>query len=217
VIGRTEPSARTVEQTARVLFGAEAIEIEPDEKGAVMYPTTTRGVRMRDGRGIAVQGPMHPDERAEAVRWAICEAGLVQAVGRGRGVNRTDADPLQIDILTNVVLPIEVDEVTTWQRIQPRMAKVMRARGAVPISYPDMATAYPDLFSSAEAARKALIRENPGQMPIEEYLIGVCPGFLSISYRRTGSRGPAGRLLYATRIAPLAWLTDRIGDVVVVL
>jgi hypothetical protein len=92
----------------------------------------------------------------------------------------------------------------------------MRARGAVPLGYADMATAYPDLFSSAEAARKALFRENPGQMPTEEYLIGVCPGFLSVSYRRAGSRGPAGRLLYAGRIDPLAWLKDRLGDVVVV-
>jgi putative DNA primase/helicase len=217
VIGRTEPAPQTVERTARTLFGADVIEIDPDERGAIKYPLVTRGIRMRDGRGIAVQAPKHPDERAEAVRWAICEAGLVQAIGRGRGVNRGAADVLQIDILTNVVLPIEVDEVTTWNRIQPSLAQIMRARGAVPIGYADMAMAYPDLFSSADAARKALSRENPGQMPIEEYLIGVCPGFLSISYRRSGSRGPAGRLFYAARINPLAWLTDRIGDVAVVL
>jgi hypothetical protein len=136
--------------------------------------------------------------------------------GRLEPVNRNSADPLQIDILTNVVLPIEVDEVTTWDAIRPGLAEIMRARRAVPISYPDMAMAYPNLFSSAEAARKVLMRENRGQMPIEEYLIGVCPGFLSISYRRPGSRGPAGRLLYAAGINPLAWLTDRIGDVVVV-
>ena len=60
----------------------------------------------------------------------------------------------------------------------------------------------PDLFSSAEAARNALIRENPGQMPIEEYLIGVCPGFLSASYRRGGRRGPAGRRSYTPPSSP---------------
>jgi len=217
VIGRTEPSPRTVEQTARALFGADIIEIDPDEKGAVRYPATTRGIRMRDGRGVAVQGPAHPDERAEAVRWAICEAGLVQAIGRGRGVNRSAADPLQIDILTNVVLPIEVDEVTTWNRIQPGLAQIMRARGAVPLSYADIATAYPDLFVTARAAQMTLIRENPSQTPIEKYLIGVCDGFRTIDYRRAGSRGPGGRLLYAARIDPLAWLADRLGDVAVVL
>jgi hypothetical protein len=31
-------------------------------------------------------------------------------------------------------------------------------------------------------------------------------------YRRAGTRGPAGKLLYdATRIEPPAWLTDRVG------
>jgi putative DNA primase/helicase len=94
---------------------------------------------MRDGRGIAVKATHHPDPRVEAVRWAICEAGLIQAIGRGRGVNRTANNPLQIDILTNVVLPLEVDEVTTWERIQPRPAPVMAAEGAVPLTYPDMA------------------------------------------------------------------------------
>jgi putative DNA primase/helicase len=100
VIGRTEPAPSAVERTARALFGAEVQEIPVDHNGAIRYPRTTRGIRMRTGRGVAVEGPYHPDSRAEAVRRAICEAQLVQAIGRGRGVNRTDANPLQIDILT---------------------------------------------------------------------------------------------------------------------
>ena len=108
---------------------------------------------MRDGTGRKVEGNQHPDPRVEAVRWAICEAELIQAIGRGRGVNRTADNPLQIDILTNVCLPIEVDEVTTWDAIQPTLAEMMRARGAVPVSYRDMAAAYPDLFETARAGR----------------------------------------------------------------
>jgi hypothetical protein len=71
---------------------------------------------------------------------------------------------------SNVVLPIEVDEVTTWERIQPGTAHVMRAAGAVPLSYTDMATAYPELFPSRQAARKTIKREaeNRGQTPIED-------------------------------------------------
>jgi hypothetical protein len=92
----------------------------------------------------------------------------------------------------------------------------MRARGAVPVSYRDMAAAYPELFDSREVAKNALERENWGQTPIEEYLIGVCPQFLSIAYRRTGSRGPASRLLYdPPRIDSAAWLAERIGDVTI--
>ena len=80
------------------------------------YPRIVRGIRMRDGTGREVEGNQHPDPRAEAVRWSICEAELIQTIGRGRGVNRTAANPLQIDILTNVCLPIEVDEVDNLGR-----------------------------------------------------------------------------------------------------
>jgi putative DNA primase/helicase len=214
VIGRTEPSPRTVERIARAIFRADVVEIEPDSAGEIKYPLVTRGIRLRDGRGIAVRGPQHPDESVEIVRWAICEAELVQAIGRGRGIRRTEANPLAIDIITNIVLPIEVDELTTWDDIQPTLAKVMWARGAVPMSFGDMAASYPDLFPSRDAAQKALNRENPGQTSIESYLLDVCPGFQSITYRRAGARGPAGTLLYdAIRIDPVAWFAQHLGDV----
>jgi putative DNA primase/helicase len=151
VVGRTEPSPADVEGIARALFGAEVAEVEPDEKGHIRYPRVVRGIRMRDGTGRPVEGNHHPDARGEAVRWGICEAELVQAIGRGRGVNRTAENVLQIDILTNIALPgIEVDEVTTWDAIQPGMIDVMRARGAAPLGYVDMAAGHPDLFSGAE-------------------------------------------------------------------
>jgi hypothetical protein len=60
VIGRTEPAPRTVERTARALFGAEVQEIPVDHDGAIRYPRTTRGIRMRTGRGVVVEGPSVP-------------------------------------------------------------------------------------------------------------------------------------------------------------
>ena len=49
------------------------------------------------------------------------------------------------------------------------------------------------------------------------YLIDKCPQFLALAYRRTGSRGPAPRLLFdPARIAdPAAWLAAHIGDVTI--
>ena len=53
-------------------------------------------------------------------------------------------------------------------------------------------------------------------MPIENILIGVCSGFCLARYRRRGSRGPAGRLLYdPARTDPATWLADHIGDVAI--
>jgi len=155
LIGRTEPPPREVEKLARALFDADIAQIPVGE----WYPKVDRGVQMRDGGVAVIDTPQHPDERAEAVRWQICEAELIQAIGRGRAVNRTADNPLQIDILTNYALPIVVDELTTWPLIQPGFAEMLRSRGAVPLNYRDLSTAYPDLFSTAEAARKALYRE----------------------------------------------------------
>jgi putative DNA primase/helicase len=215
-IGRTEPGVREVERIARALFGVDISEIEPDTRGVAMWPVADGRIMLRNGTSVAVESSRHPDPHVDEIRQQICEAELMQAIGRGRGDDRTEANPLQIDILTNVPLPLVADEALRWKEIQPSLAKVMWARGAVPVSYKDMASAYPDLFDSAEAARKALKRQNPGQTPIEYiFLIGVCPGFLSVAYRRPSSRGPAGRLLYdPERIDPTEWLAERLGATV---
>jgi putative DNA primase/helicase len=216
VVGRTQPPPAEVEAIAWVLFGTEVAEIVPNEKGDIWYPTVIGGIRLRNGTAVPVERNIHPDQNAEAVRWSICEAELLQAIGRGRAVNRSADNLLYIDILTDIVLPIEVDEVTTWDRIQPCFAQIMRARGAVPTTLADIATAYPDLFVSRDAAKMALARENPEQtlIDIEEYLIRVCSGFSSQRYRRIGARGPASALLYdRSRIEPQSWLAERIGPV----
>jgi len=93
----------------------------------------------------------------------------------------------------------------------------MRGGGTVPLSYADMAAAYPDLFTGGEAARKALARENPGQSPIEEYLIGVVRGFRRGAIGELALAASWETLSDATRLDPLAWLIDHIGDVRVVL
>jgi putative DNA primase/helicase len=216
VIGRTEPGVREVERIARALFGADIAEIEPNDKGAPRWPLADGHIRLRDGTSVIVKSSHHPDPHVDEMWQQICVAELMQAIGRGRGDDRTEDDPLQVIILTNVPLPLTVDETLTWKEIQPSLAQIMWASGAVPVGYRDMAAAYPDLFDSAEAARKAIKRENPGQTPIKiGYLINVCPGFQSISYRRPGSRGPAGRLLYdPARIEPTAWLAEHLGATV---
>jgi len=178
LIGRTEPPPWEVEKLARTLFDADITELPEGQ----WYPKVERGVQMRDGRIFPMECPAHPDPRAEAVRAQICEAKLVQAIGRGRAVTRTVENALQIDILTNYALPIVVDELTTWSLIQPTLAEIMRCRGAAPVNYRDMAAAYPDLFTSAHAAQMALIRE------IGLDINGLTQIPITISYRVISNR-----------------------------
>jgi hypothetical protein len=128
---------------------------------------------------------------------------------------------VQIDVLTNLALPgIEVDAVTSWEKIQPSLVEVAFARGALPLNRGDLAATWPDLFPTAAIAEHELrsFQENLRETPIEEYLsIGVLRRFPSTAtYRKTGARGPAGRLLYdPRRVAPVAWLAERLGPVTI--
>ncbi|MBY8978288.1 hypothetical protein KHP62_20940 [Rhodobacteraceae bacterium NNCM2] len=58
------------------------------------YRPALNGVTMSDGRVRGVRTLVHADDRAETLRAAICDDELVQAIGRGRCVNRSASNPL---------------------------------------------------------------------------------------------------------------------------
>jgi putative DNA primase/helicase len=118
---------------------------------------------MRDGTAVAVETDQHPDELAEAIRWQICEAEIMQAIGRGRGVNRTAETPLDVDILCHVVLPITVDHVDEWRA--PGLEVEMIAAGVWVESPADMARAWPGVWANEQAARNWL-RTNAVYFPL---------------------------------------------------
>ena len=99
-------------------------------------------------------GEVHADPTAEAIRWSICEAELIQAMGRGRGVNRTAENPLQIDLLTDVVLPVTVAELIDWHDLRPARRDLMAARGVVLENAADMAACFPDLWPTPTLPRR---------------------------------------------------------------
>lgn len=51
---------------------------------------------MADGTGAAIKVRVFDDPTLEAMRTAITEAEITQAVGRGRGVTRNGDNPLEV-------------------------------------------------------------------------------------------------------------------------
>jgi putative DNA primase/helicase len=241
LIGRPEPAPYDVEKKARLFFKRPVIELP----AGTYYPKMPRGMAIRDrDEAVGVLGSLHPDEGVEAFRWSACEGELLQAIYRARPLNRTGRNPLTIHIATNVCLPIEIDFAMTWDEMQPILPEVMLARGGMWLtSYPDMAAAYPDLFSSENAAKAKMAADREGwkKRGVDSYkvfLIGIdtpfgpqvflakpagsyreSTPFKLICYRRAGSRGlPAWGLYDPKRIPdPAEWLRERLECEVVML
>lgn len=231
LIGRTMPAPAAVEDMAEVLAA------RPVQRLAGWYESRPACLNMRGtGQGPAIcrkgakgaAGTMgtdfHPDPLAEALRWQIAEGELMQALGRGRGVNRTDAEPLALDILTACPLPVAIDEAGTFEAFEPSPAAIMAARG---VMVPDtmakgawamVAAILPDLYPSPDAARDAgKDRASRGGNPIDS-LIGISPRERSTArVRLAGGRYAVPVMLAADTLAEAEAILARLGLVAEVL
>jgi putative DNA primase/helicase len=154
-IGRTLPPPAEVEAIAGALTGKQPTLEAPTGRG---YGRVPRAIRMADGIGVRVENCReHVDTTAEAIRFQVDEAELIQAIGRGRGVNRTAETPLLVDIVGDEVLPITEDEVAHWEDpselVEPRALD-----GLVPTAQGDMARGWPRVWPNITAAKRTLAR-----------------------------------------------------------
>ena len=129
VISRPLPPPAAAERIAWTETGRVGQELP---EGA-QYPERDCGRLMRDGAGRAAKAAYHPDPAAERVRWATCEGELLQNIARPRPIWRTPERPLLIDIVTNVPLPLPIDELITWNdwKAEGGPIELLEARGII--------------------------------------------------------------------------------------
>lgn len=179
VVGRTEAPPQAVELRAEVIFQEDINALPEDD----YYPRRGVGltVAWSEAQAPSVQASYHPDERVEAVRWLINEAELMQAVGRGRGLRRTEANPLQVDIINTVPLPLRVDEVLNWDEAKPHPLHVIAGRYGLMLD-PDyryvgaaIRALLPDAASSASSLQRTENTALSGHLPNIEFPISKWP------------------------------------------
>jgi hypothetical protein len=158
VIGRPLPSSADLGPLCASLFGHHPTG---------HYQPVSRSVHLRDGGQAVVRTIAHPDPKAELLRAAICDDELIQAIGRGRGVNRSDDTPLEVQLMADVALPLVHDRVLSWEQVAPNIVQRMLLAGMAVSSPADAVAVHPGLFTDAEQAKKALVRAGfKGQTPI---------------------------------------------------
>ena len=82
-------------------------------------------------------------KRPKSLRAAICEDEVFQAIGRGRGVNRTAENPLEVHVLADVALPLVHDQVLAWETVAPDLVQRMLLAGIAVDSPADAAVLHP--------------------------------------------------------------------------
>jgi putative DNA primase/helicase len=211
VLGRTLPAPRTVELLAMALTGRVPTP-NPQEAGW-WYQLEERRLRLAGDRTAPMAMETHADPIAEAVRWSICEGELIQAMGRGRGVNRSAETVLEIDLMTDVVLPVTVDALVPWSQIRPARRDLMTLAGIVLENASDMATCFPELWPTREAAKKDGQRKGTNCYYRDLYNSQMSPSSVVVTYRPAGPghRARTARVDLARIPDPQAWLTNRLG------
>lgn len=184
---------------------------------------SARGYDESSPRRVSALTRRFDNPQMEAIRSAIADDNVSQAVGRPRGVRRTAACPVLVLLLTDCVTGFPLDAVTDWPTIQPDRVERMAARGVVLHGPTDAARAYPDLFPSSEAARQAFRdpKRSTGGIPSIVVILGDPPvdrGPTRISYRPMPTPAepkPKTRICEVTDPARLdrmqAWLSALVG------
>ncbi|MEZ5913467.1 MAG: bifunctional DNA primase/polymerase [Paracoccaceae bacterium] len=176
VIGRPQPARHDLERLCAALF---------DHVPAGGYRQGQAGVALRSGHACSLPVLRHSDPTAEILRAAICDDEIVQAIGRGRGVNRTACSPLVVHVLGDVVPPVLCERVTAWDALRPDILQRMLLAGFAVDSPADAVVLHPTLFANAEQAKKALERAGfKGQTPLGNSYREM--SLKSATYRRPG-------------------------------
>jgi putative DNA primase/helicase len=211
VVGRTAPSPRAVERIAEALTG----EAVPPIEG--WYPRVDALYEMIDGSFRFAQSDRHPHPVAESIRWRAAEGELLQIAGRARGANRTADNPVNILVMCDMPLPVPVAHLISAADLAPSPRDRMFAAGGVLLEQPaDAARAYPELWPSADAARKAFKRSEVADIPVlgSTYTrMSATSPLRHIHYRLAGrGRRPARAVVDTDLVSDArAWLTDRLG------
>jgi putative DNA primase/helicase len=211
VVGRCQAKPEAVEWVAEALTGAHIPPL------AGWYPRNDAVRELSNGSHVRAEADRHPEPLAEAVRWSVCEGELVQIIGRGRGVNRTAGNPLDVLVLTDVPLPVPLAGMIAAKDINPTPLAEQLAAGGIAFEGPNAAAAaYPGLWRSAGAAQMAWQRERLQTSPYRDSYYGnVCNLLSKMTYQLEG----AGRVAMvawfdpALISNPAAWIAERLGPV----
>ena len=224
VIGRPMPPPAITEAIAGALGGDHVPTI-----GGDWYPggDVRRLLRTSDGvQSLHDEAECHPNALAEQILESIVVDQVIQAMGRGRGVNRGPDNPVDVHVWSDVPLPLPIDTfVDAYDILNPSIGERQLARNGIAFgSATDVAKAFPDLCSSRAAPRKAMRRPESVSKPrgeAQQHIInpymqmcltspfgnGQGPVLVKVAFQRVGTGQRPSEAWVDLRIVPDAKAT----------
>jgi hypothetical protein len=222
VIGRPLASPEAVTQQAEALFGAYI-----PQRGYVVRQKQGRIPIVPDAAGnnaILVDVREHPHPMAERLRRQITEGSIIQAAGRARAGLRTDNEPLDLHLWTDVPVP-ELGPVVPvlWSELDAGLDGLMLATTGVWLgNRADAARAFEGMFTASglKTARAHASRFNEARaargvgvlhIGVPIYRTPTPPNFRAI-YQRAASGCKSTDALFLTGFPnPRGWLEEKLG------
>lgn len=209
IVGRLRPGVSAIEDMAEALFGRSVVRV-----GSEQPINNMTGLRLASDEIAPVQNESLTDPLSRELLYQIREAELLQMIGRGRGVNRTAENPLNIVLLTNVALPVEVEIATTWsEAIGGRLPVICEGNSALPMSPSELSRCFKGAFPTADTARGVLNDKSRGNS-YRDIPISVSPHYVTAGYKVTKRRETFLKALVDARCCdPKAALESVVGPV----
>ncbi len=213
VVGRPMASPEDVSRITEALFGGfvphrEYVELRKSGRIPIVPDKAGKNV-------ICVDTRAHRDPRAEKVRRQVTEGALIQAVGRARAGLRSDAEPLDIHLWTDVALP-EIDPVepVLWGEVDAGLDGLMLAAGGVWLEcIPHAVEAYQAEGLFTADGLKSGRKKQRGCFSNKK--VSVLAEHPLWSYQRKGERQATRRCMSLLGAeATRAWLEARLGPLV---
>lgn len=149
LIGRPLPSSDDLGEMTGALFDRS---VQGD------YAARDVGIVLENGRSSAIRAIHHTNPSAETLRAAICDDEVMQTLGRGRGINRTAANPLEVHLMADVALPVAYERVQAWPSVSPDIVQRMLLAGIALDSPADAVKLHPGMFDNEKQAQKSFER-----------------------------------------------------------
>ena len=232
VVGRTLPPPAMVSAMTAAITGEVVAEIGTADG---WYKVEMATVQARDGSTVTLPRERHLPGIPDAIRASVCEDQLIQAMGRGRGVNRTSDTPLEVEIWGDSEPPVDVDAFHLFEA--PSKDEQAMAAGLWVEAARDISALHPSLGSenAFKLARKRLgsnsnkdtywnmtptsreTGEEEEMTALAQHFLRAGPHLRLAAYRKAGPGTRPGVAIWDARVYPdpKAALVAAVGDLAV--